>query len=51
MKGVQLAVCDMKRTELCYEAIKILGTYFSYINTIKEESNFVLKLAISKSYS
>ena len=41
LKGVQLAVCGMKRIDLCYETIKILGTYFSYINTIKEESNFL----------
>ena len=34
----------MKGIDLSNEAIKILGTYFSYNNTIKEESNF-LKVA------
>ena len=38
---VRLAVCGMKCTDLGNEAIKILGTYFSYNNTIKEESNFL----------
>ena len=37
---VQLEVCAMKCTDLRNEAIKTLGTYFSYNNTIKEESNF-----------
>ena len=37
---VQLAVCAMKWTDLRNEAIETLGTYFSYNNTIKEESNF-----------
>ena len=31
----------MKSTDLHNEAIKVLGTYFSYNNTIKEESNFL----------
>ena len=41
LKGVQLADCGMKCTDLRNEAIKILGTYFSYNNMIKEESNFL----------
>ena len=40
LKGVQLAVCGMKCIDLCNEAMKILGTYLSYNNTIKEEPNF-----------
>ena len=31
----------MKCVDLCIEAIKILGTYFTCNNTIKEESNFL----------
>ena len=41
LKGVQLAVCGIKCIDLRNEAVKILGTYFSYSNTIKEESNFL----------
>ena len=41
MKGVQVAVCGMRCIDLCNEAIKILGTYFSYNSTIKEECNFL----------
>ena len=44
LKGVLLAVCRMKCIDLCNEAIKTLGTYFSYNNTMKEEYNF-LKVA------
>ena len=29
LKGVQVAVCGMRCIDLCNEAIKILGTYFS----------------------
>ena len=35
-----MAVCVMKCIDLRNEAIIILGTYFSYNNTIKEESIF-----------
>ena len=36
LKGIQVAVYGMKCIDLCNEAIKILGTYFSYKNRIKE---------------
>ena len=44
LKSVQLAACGMKCIGLRNEPIKVLGTYFSYNNRIKEESNF-LKVA------
>ena len=44
LKGVQVAVCGMRCIDICNEAIKILGTYFSYNSRIKEEYNF-LKIA------
>ena len=40
LKGVQVAVSGMRCIDLCNEAIKILGTYFSYNSIIKEECNF-----------
>ena len=43
LKRVQVAVCDMKCIDLCNEAIKVLDTFFSYNNRIKEEYN-VLKI-------
>ena len=60
LKGVQVAVFGMRCIDLCNEAIKILGTYFSYNSRIKEECNFlkivsnvqsVKSLAISKPHS
>ena len=44
LKKVQGAVCGMRCIDLCNEAIKMLDTYFSYNNRIKEEWNF-LKIA------
>ena len=41
LKGVQVAVFGMRCIDLCNEAIKILGTYFSYNSRIKEECNFL----------
>ena len=41
LKGVQVAVCGMKCTDLCDETIKILGTYFLYNSRMKEECNFL----------
>ena len=41
LKGVQVAVCGMKCTDLCDETIKILGTYFPYNSRMKEECNFL----------
>ena len=38
LKGVQVAVCGMKCTDLCDETINILGTYFP---RMKEECNFL----------
>ena len=36
LKGVQVAVCGMRCIDLCNEAIKILGSYFSCNSRIKE---------------
>ena len=36
-----MAVCGMRCINLFNEAIKILGTYFSYNSRIKEECNFL----------
>ena len=36
-----MPVCGIKCTDLCNEGTKILGTYFSYNNRIKEECNFL----------
>ena len=41
LKGVQVAVCGMRCIDICNEAIKILGTYFSYNSRIKDECNFL----------
>ena len=41
LNGVQVAVCGMRCIDLCTEAIKILGTYFSYNSRIKEKCNFL----------
>ena len=40
MRGVQVAVVGMRCIDLCNDAIKILGTYFSYNSRIKEECSF-----------
>ena len=40
LKGVQVAVCGMKCTNLRNEVIKILGVYFSYNQKIKDDKNF-----------
>ena len=40
LKGVQVAVCGMRCIDFCNEAIKTLGSYFSYNSRIKEECNF-----------
>ena len=49
-KRVQVAVCVMKCIDLCNEAIKILGTYFSYNIRIKEECNFLKIVSMYKVY-
>ena len=41
LKGVQVAVCGMRCINLCNEAIKIFGAYFSYNSRIKDECNFL----------
>ena len=41
LKGVQVEACGMRCIDLCNEAIKIIGTYFSYDSRIKEECNFL----------
>ena len=41
LEGVQVAVCGMRCIDLCNEAIKILGNYFSYNSRIKNECNFL----------
>ena len=40
-KGVQVTVCGMRCIDLCNEAFKNFGTYFSYSRKIKEECNFL----------
>ena len=40
LKGVQVALCGMKCTDLRNEAIKILGAYFSYNQKINGNKNF-----------
>ena len=45
LKGVKVAVCDIKCADLVLDTIKILGTHFSYNEKLKEESNFCLIIA------
>ena len=40
LKGVQVAACGMKCTNLRNEVIKILGVYFSYNQKIRDDKNF-----------
>ena len=40
LKGVQVAVCGMRCTDLNIDTLKILGTHFSYNKKLKEEKNF-----------
>ena len=40
LKGVQVAICGMRCTDLNIDALKILGTHFSYNEKLKEEKNF-----------
>ena len=41
LKGVQVAVFNMRCIDICNQAIKILVTYFLYNSRIKEECNFL----------
>ena len=41
LNRVHVAVCGMRCIDLCNEAIKILGNYFSYNSRIKQEYNFL----------
>ena len=40
LKGVQVAVCGMRCVNLKDDTLKILDTYFSYNEKMKEEKNF-----------
>ena len=40
LKGVQVAVCDMRCIDLNVDMLKILGTHFSYNEKLKEKKNF-----------
>ena len=40
LKVVQVAICGMRCIDLNNNAIKILGTHFSYNEKLKEEKNF-----------
>ena len=40
LKGVQVAVCDMRCRDLNIDTLKILGTHFSYNKKLKQEKNF-----------
>ena len=40
LKGVSVAVCAMRCIDLNIDTLKILGTYFSYNEKLKEEKNF-----------
>ena len=39
LKGVQVAVCGLRCKDLNNDALKILGTHFSYNERLKEEKN------------
>ena len=49
LKGVQVAVFGMRCIDLCNEAIKILGTYFSYNTRTKEECKFLKTVSNARS--
>ena len=40
LKGVQVAVCGMRCTDLNIDTLKILSTHFSFNDKLKEEKNF-----------
>ena len=48
LKRVQAAVCGIKCIDLRNEAIKTLGTYFSYNQKIEDDKNFVTLFQIYK---
>ena len=39
-KGVQVAVCSLRCIDLNNDTLKILGTYFTYNEELKEEKSF-----------
>ena len=39
-KGVQVAVCSLRCIDLNNDTLKILGTYFTYKEELKEEKSF-----------
>ena len=40
LKGVNVALCDMKCLNLTKETVKILGVHFSYNKKLEHEVNF-----------
>ena len=44
--NVKLAICGIRRVDLVLDTIKILGTYFSYKEKLKDKINFCLIIAI-----
>ena len=45
LKGVEVAVCSIKRINLKVNAIKILGIHFSYNNKVNMEKNFLTAIS------
>ena len=41
LKGVQVAVCDMRCIDLNNNTLRILGIHFSYNKKMKEEKKFL----------
>ena len=41
LKGVQVAVCGMRRIDLNSDTLKILGSHLSYNKKLKEEKKFL----------
>ena len=49
LKGVNLALCVMECIDLMFNAIKILGIYYSYDTNFRNQENFInLVLKIEK---
>ena len=49
LKGVKLANCEMECIDLMFNAIKILGVYYSYDKNLENQENFInLVLKIEK---
>ena len=41
LKGVKLALCGMECIDLMFDAIKILGVYYSYDKNFENQENFI----------